>query len=287
MPATIRHARRPRRVRGGHLLGISAELHRLATPAVALTIAACLAIEAATTLLTAGHSAVRAGPPAAVLQCDTLTGALRISAMHTASLCGLLLAAALATAGTAGDYEAGAFGLLLLAEPRRAVLFTRKLVAGALMALGVTFLGAVLIRLCGVVIRSRYGEWAAAPGPSWMDAATTTAHAGLVLATFLAVATACAAIARSPLGTLAAFLGPMFALAPATRTGLAPFLPHYWVSGWMGFDRAEQFQTYLWNGASSQASVLGCGTALGALLATALAATALAVRGERLLVSAE
>lgn len=270
------------------LLGVLAELRRLAAPSVAATALACLAVEAVTTAHAAGQTVIRAAgqQPAAVLQSDTLTGALRISATHAASLCGLLLVAAVTTAGTGGDYEAGTFGILLLAEPRRRVLFARKLVAGALAVLLLVIVGALLILLCGTALHAHYTYWTPVPGPSWADTLGTLGRASLVAFAFLTSALAAATLTRSSLGALAAFLGPVFALAPATRTGLAPLLPHYWISAWMGYDRAEQFQTYLWNSASSRASVIGCGIALAALAAAALAGAARGVSGDRLLTSA-
>jgi hypothetical protein len=263
-------------------IALLAETAKLCTRAVALTAVISLALACGDVAMNVGDAVVRSGPPPTILGITSASGALIVAAQECASLPGLLLVTVLVAIGVGQEYSTGMLDLLRLYEPRRYVLFGRKALTVFLLAAVFTVATAVALLLVGLLAREHYGAQAAAVAPAWSSSWGTAWHSLCIQGLFLLVALAACVAARNPLATVVGVLGLTAVLAPATRTGVAPFLPHYWIAGWMGFTRDNEFRTYLWNGVSSAASPSTCGLALLGLAGAAVVCIRLGLTRSRL-----
>ncbi|MGD3112716.1 hypothetical protein [Streptomyces sp. YGL11-2] len=266
----------------------AAEARRLLTPTFLLTAAGVLLLEAAMTVLGTQQAAIRAGGRATIAAAGTLGGALRTSAMQSGSLAGLVVATALAIVLVSADFEAGVFVSCLLVEPRRAVLMARKFLIAAAGSVGFTLIGALVVLGSAHLAQWHYGAVRLNAGsPPWSLVLETAGRAVLVQVLFLATAMSAATLLRGAVPMGSAVLGAVLALAPVCRTPAAPWIPHYWISAWMGFTADDQLQTYLWNSSSSAASIPACLTAVIASLCATLSGILLGMRGDRFLTTTD
>ena len=188
-------------------IALLAETAKLCTRAVALTAVISLVLACGDVAMNVGDAVVRSGPPPTILGITSASGALIVAAQECASLPGLLLVTVLVAIGVGQEFSTGMLDLLRLCEPRRYVLFGRKVLAVYLLVVAFTVATAVALRLLGLLAREHYGTQATAVAPAWASSWNTVWHSLCVQGLFLLVALAVCVATRNPLAIVVGVLG--------------------------------------------------------------------------------